>query len=223
MQIGNCEFCSELTGSADNAFAEIYNGNPERRFLFRSRQFAVVPSLGQIVEGYLLVLPIEHFRTIGDMPDDLLTEFGGVCRRAGQILKNQYGQYVLFEHGARADGAGGCGIYHAHVHATPLAGLSDPVDVLKGRFPYTVLRNLNEIREESVGLPSYLLYQDSGAGLYLFDTGPLPSQYMRKLLADAIGGQEWNWRNAGREDRLLATIERLAPRFKRADQAIQEK
>jgi len=181
--------------------------------LFRSNNFAVIPSLGQIVESYLLVLPIKHFKAVGDLPGHYLDEFVAVCQCVGKVLKDQYGPYFLFEHGTRSEGAGGCGIYHAHLHAVPLAQVPDPVDALKSRFPYVELTRINEISKQSAGLPSYLFYQDSNARLYLFDTGPLPSQYMRKVLADALGKEDWDWRTAGREERLFATIQRLSGRF----------
>jgi diadenosine tetraphosphate (Ap4A) HIT family hydrolase len=181
--------------------------------LFRSDNFVVIPSLGQIVEGYLLILPIKHFKALADLPMQSLDEFAAIVKSLGNILTVQYGSYVLFEHGTRSEGAGGCGIYHAHLHATPLSGITDPIDSLRANFPFTRCENLSEIREHSASLDSYLLYQDTTAKLYLFDTGPLPSQYMRKLLADALHDSNWNWRTAGREERLLTTMERLSGRF----------
>src|SRR6266581_6159362 len=208
-----CDFCNEFSGKPGNAFQRIYAGTPESRVLFRSNQFVVMPSLGQILEGYLLVLPIKHFKALSDLPGLLLEEFAAISECVGKILKDQYGPYVLFEHGTRSEGVGGCGIYHAHLHAVPLGQVPDPVDDLKLNFPCAELTHLNEISKRSAGLPSYLFYQDSDARLYLFDTGPLPSQYMRKLLADALGKEDWDWRTAGREERLLATIERLSGQF----------
>jgi|SRR6266850_1990156 len=210
MPLDNCDFCNEFSGDPENTFYRIYEGRPESRILFRSNRFAVVPSLGQIVESYLLVLPIEHFRAVGDLPGHYLDEFDAVCQRVGKIFKDQYGPYILFEHGTRTEGAGGCGIYHAHLHAAPLASASDPIELLKLKFPYTELAHLKDISKQSADLPSYLFYQDSNARLYLFNTGPLPSQYMRKVLADALVEEDWNWRDAGREERLLATIRRLS-------------
>jgi diadenosine tetraphosphate (Ap4A) HIT family hydrolase len=209
----DCDFCKEFVGDSENSFHKIYARNPDSRVLLRSDEFAVIPSLGQILEGYLLVLPIKHFKALGDPSSLLLEEFAAVSECVGKILRDQYGPYILFEHGTRSEGVGGCGIYHAHLHVVPLAQVPDPVDALKSTFPYTKLAHPNEIGERSAGLPSYLFYQDSNARLYLFDTGPLPSQYMRKVLADALGGQDWNWRDAEREERLLATIRRLSGQF----------
>jgi diadenosine tetraphosphate (Ap4A) HIT family hydrolase len=205
-----CDFCNEFSGSSENSFARIYGTRPDTRILFRSSEFAVVPSLGQIVEGYLLILPTKHFRALGDLPDPLVKELASICVSVGRTLNDQYGPYILFEHGTRSEGVGGCGIYHAHLHATPLAGISDPADDLKLNFPCTELAHLSEINERSANLSSYLFYQDSSARLYVFDTGPLPSQYMRKLLCDALGDKDWNWRSAGIEERLRSTIRRLS-------------
>jgi hypothetical protein len=155
-------------------------------------------------------LPTEHFKAVGDLPSGLLQEFAAICGRVGKTLKDKYGPYILFEHGVRSEGVGGCGVYHAHLHAVPLPEALDPVGTLKLKFPYAELKDLNEISKRSAGLSSYLFYQDLHAGLYLFDTGPLPSQYMRKLLADSLGIQDWDWRKAGREERLLTTMRRLS-------------
>src|SRR6267143_1389366 len=175
MLMTGCDFCNELQGKSDNSFRRIYRDEPASRMLYRSNNFAVVPSLGQIVESYLLVLPIKHFKAVGDLPRHYLDEFVAVCQCVGEVLNNESGPNILFEHGTRSEGVGGCGIYHAHLHAVPLGKVSDPVDALKSRFPYAELTHLSEISKQSAGLPSYLFYQDSHARLFLFDTGPLPS------------------------------------------------
>jgi diadenosine tetraphosphate (Ap4A) HIT family hydrolase len=213
MATDECDFCHEFSGNLENSFHRLYGGDPETRILFQSTEFAVLPSLGQVVEGYLLLLPRQHFGAIGDLSPRHMDELATVLYRAGEILKREYGPYIVFEHGTRSEGVGGCGIYHAHLHAAPLGGVSDPIELLKQRFPFTELAHLKEISKRSAGLPSYLFYQDSDARLYLFDTGPLPSQYMRKVLADAVGEHNWNWRDAGREERLLATTQRLSRQF----------
>jgi hypothetical protein len=99
--------------------------------------------------------------------------------------------------------------------------VADPIDALKLRFSYIELAHMDEMCELSAGLSSYLLYQDSDGRRYVFDTGPLPSQYMRKILATSLGEEDWDWRNAGREERLLATIERLAGKFETEGKVIR--
>lgn len=86
----------------------------------------------------------------------------------------------------------------------------DPVSLLKARFPYKRLVRFGEISPETKRLSSYLLYEDMESNRYLFLTGELPSQYMRKLLAEILGKSEWDWRSAEREERLLSTLDRLS-------------
>jgi diadenosine tetraphosphate (Ap4A) HIT family hydrolase len=219
-----CDFCNEFSGKAANAFHTIYGGDLKSRILFQSEAFAVIPSLGQIVEGYLLVLPRRHSKALGDLSVVDINELASISQWVGEILTREYGPYVLFEHGTRSEGVGGCGIYHAHLHAVPLDTISDrsdPVGVLKECFPYEKMANLREINERTAGLSCYLFYQDSEARGYLFNTGPLPSQYIRRLLAEATGEQVWNWRDVGREERLLATIERLSHHFDSPKQPVE--
>jgi diadenosine tetraphosphate (Ap4A) HIT family hydrolase len=209
-----CDFCNEFDAGTSNGFYARYHETPPSRIILATKNFRVFPSIGQLLEGYLLIAPLSHYKTVDEIPSELLVELVHICGLVRTVLSQIYGTCVCFEHGSRGPLNGGCGIYHAHLHMTPLAEIPDPVDILKLRFPYTELAHLNEIRKPSAGLSSYLLYQDSHARHYLFDTGPLPSQYMRKLLADALGNQDWDWRIAGREERLLATIRRLSGQFR---------
>lgn len=213
-----CDFCREFSGNSENSFSRIYGGNPESRILFQSSNFAVIPSLGQVVEGYLLLVPKQHFVAIGDLPPTSLMELAAMVQLAGKILKSAHGPHIFFEHGTRCEGVGGCGIYHAHLHGTPLGGIADPIDALKQKFPYTEFTEFSDIAKRSAGLSTYLFYRSSSGRLYLFDTGPLPSQYMRRLLADSLGSRDWDWRAAAREERLIVTLQRLSGQFDRTRQ-----
>lgn len=208
-----CEFCDEFAGGSTNAFYARYKGCPRTRSLLSTENFQVFPTIGQLVEGYLLVAPKKHYATFAEVPSVFWAEIERIYDRVRRGLSDSYGSCIIYEHGARGPGKGGCGIYHAHLHAMPLATASDPADILKQRFSYMELADLTEVAKQGAGLPSYLLYQDSAARNYLFDTGPLPSQYMRKLLGEALGNANWDWRVAGKEDRLLATIDRFSRQF----------
>ncbi|HTU33069.1 MAG TPA: hypothetical protein VMF66_04635 [Candidatus Acidoferrum sp.] len=136
-------------------------------------------------------------------------------------MSREYGRFIVFEHGTRFEGVGGCGIYHAHLHVVPIGAIPDPVTILKSKFPFQEFDSLEELGPRSRDLPTYLFYRDLEGRLYLFDTGPLPSQYMRKILADALHEENWDWRTARREDRLLATTERLSPHFAAMQNSIE--
>jgi diadenosine tetraphosphate (Ap4A) HIT family hydrolase len=213
MPTTNCDFCNEFCDNAENTFRRIYGLRPNSRVLFRSEEFVVVPSLGQIVEGYLLLVPTKHWTALGDLSESLLGELADLCQSVAAILRKEYGSCVLYEHGTRSASAGGCGIYHAHLHAVPSSKSLDQSELLKSKFSYSEIVDLNDIRSGTEHLPAYLFYQNPQGRSYVFDTGSLPSQYMRRLLAEELGNPEWDWRSAGREERLLNTLNRLSDHF----------
>jgi diadenosine tetraphosphate (Ap4A) HIT family hydrolase len=63
----DCEFCDEFAGGSANSFARHYSYQVESRTILETSGFRVLPSLGQIVPGYLLLVPTRHYRAFGDM------------------------------------------------------------------------------------------------------------------------------------------------------------
>ena len=207
--VGQCDFCDELSGSSQNSFAARYQGELRDRTVLSTNNFRVIPSLGQIVEGYLLVLPIAHYQALADMPIALLHELRELCGIVRQVVLGCYGPSVMFEHGTRTERAGGCGFYHAHLHVVPIDGASGLTELLKHSHPCRKLGDFEDISRVRANT-SYLYYEDARSERYIFTTDYLPSQYMRRLLADALGKTEWDWRKSGKEQALLATVARIS-------------
>src|SRR6266513_2133454 len=209
----HCEFCSEFSGSPDNAFHALYHDTMPHRYLLATDNFRVFPSIGQIVEGYLLIVPLHHYCALDELSTRLADELAAICERARSIVSQNYGPCISFEHGARGPANGGCGIYHAHLHVAPPCGIPDPVTELKERFPHKRLGALRNIIDVSNRDLPYLFYEDLDSNRYQFSIGSLESQYMRRMLAQAMGTSDWNWRTMGIEERLLTTIHRLSGQF----------
>lgn len=210
-----CDFCDEFSGGVQNAFSLRYGDDISDRSLLATSGFRVIPSLGQIVEGYLLIVPVMHYRAFAEMTPNLFVELGTICDRVRAALTNTYGPCLLFEHGAWSEVAGGCGIYHAHLHAVPFTYEDQRpllVKLLNG-FPHRRLEILEDIRTAATPYIPYLYYEDPLGERYLFHTRSLPSQYMRQLLASAIGKAEWDWRKCGKEQALLSALSCLSAHF----------
>jgi len=200
-----CDFCNEFKGNQTNAFAALYGSRPARRVSFETSSFVVVPSLGQIVPGYLLVVPKVHFVAIADMPHDALVELEELRAKLLARLSAHYGTYLFFEHGTRTQNCGGCGITHAHLHAVPFSATADPIRQLKDQWTYDPICQFPDLRDIPVR-SSYLYYESVTNGRFAFYPETISSQYVRRLLADALSTQDWDWRTFGREDRLISTL-----------------
>jgi diadenosine tetraphosphate (Ap4A) HIT family hydrolase len=199
-----CEFCDEFSGGTRNAFVDRYQDDAGDRTIFETKGFKVVPSLGQFVQGYLLMIPKEHRCALADLPAESLRELEQLKTALIGALRSKYGGYVLFEHGARTENSGGCGISHAHLHAVPLPVEQDPLEALRASFRHQEISRISEIRN----IPpecSYLYYEDVRGGCHVFYPAFLPSQFMRRLIAERLGLERWDWRSSGREDSVLAT------------------
>jgi hypothetical protein len=144
-----------------------------------------------------------HFCALADTPAELIQELEEVKGALVRQLSPVYGPYVFFEHGARGPNSGGCGISHAHLHALPLS-VDEVLPKLKSQFPHLPIGSLSELKPATSGA-SYLYCEDPSSQGWLFFPRVLPSQYMRRLIAESAGISLWDWRQSGREDGLLAT------------------
>lgn len=207
----HCDFCNEFSGGKENSFADRYQ--LPSRVVGSTANFSVIPTIGQIVEGYLLVIPVRHYTALADMPADLMSEVSELCRRVRRTLSQAYGPSLLFEHGIRGAHAGGCGVEHAHLHVVPFAPGNDPIEKLKTNHSFKTIGGISDLRQQVSPNSPYLYYEQTNGQAWMCEIEHIPSQYIRRLLATSIGVELWNWRECGREQRLLSSISRLSGLF----------
>ncbi len=205
-----CEFCDEFAGGCTNAFATRYGQYLADRSIMDTGRFRVVPTLGQIVEGHVLVIPVEHICALASLQNDQMQELEDLSNRLRSTLSDMYGGCVFFEHGVRGQGAGGCGIDHAHLHALPVVA-DGVLEVLTRQFEGTRIYSLAAIKGSIPKNSPYLFFEDASAKRYVFRVDSLPSQYLRKLVAKSIGKSDWDWRECGYERQFISTMRRLSP------------
>ena len=198
-----CEFCDEFTGGNRNAFAVRYGTELASRTLLETEHVRVLPSLGHFVKGYLLIVTKVHYCALADGPAEAIRAVEGIKKSLVQCLRPRYGPYIFFEHGARSIASGGCGIYHAHLHAVPLKA-DNILPKLKDQFPHMSIESMLNLKTATSN-ESYLYYENSAGVSWLFFPKVLPSQYLRRLVAEYAGISKWDWRLSGREDTFLAT------------------
>lgn len=89
--------------------------------LLESPNFVVLPSLGALVEGWVLLVPKQHFLSMGALPDSLIPEMQDLKRSVCAFLQDTYGTASAFEHGpGQKERKVGCGVDHAHLHILPV-------------------------------------------------------------------------------------------------------
>ena len=139
-----CDFCDEFADGRSNAYFSRYGSCLPDRTVFKSGPLRVLPSLGQIAEGHTLIVPLDHFCSMSELPNDQVLLLDELCGRLRVALRDTYGQCVFFEHGIRSKGSGGCGIDHAHMHAVPVPA-DGVLEILTEEFDGDRIRHMTKI------------------------------------------------------------------------------
>lgn len=208
----SCVFCRELTGAGETNFGRHY---PElsSRIVGTTKNLQAFPCIGQLKEGHFLVVTKAHvptFREAVFANPAIWEEFNELVREVHKLLDLQLDNSLFFEHGAKCEEQGGCGIYHAHIHIVPEASHVN----LRKYFPSFVQNNSSLITEAYSNLSKDQAYVMYGSSVHEFCSHPisepLPSQTLRKLVASELDVSTWDWRQVGREKSMLNILNKAA-------------
>jgi len=213
-----CRLCTVFKPTGSSKCVQSWD-----KILFQSKNFAVFPSLGALVEGWLLIVPKGHALCLGALSQQLHSELDELRSQVSHALEECYGSVTVFEHGpAQPCHLVGCGVDHAHLHILPTQ--INLIEGVKEIFPEPLEWELVGSVQETAslyeaGLPYLYVEQTPGRGFVT--THPnLQSQMFRRVIAKQIGKPEqYNWREFDGEDNILPTIERLEQWSSRHSQA----
>jgi diadenosine tetraphosphate (Ap4A) HIT family hydrolase len=172
--------------------------------LAESETGLVVPALGAIAVGHVLVGPKGHFHSAQNMPADERADFIGLLENTVKYLAQNCESVTVFEHGASLAGSGprsACS-EHAHVQALPGShGLPSAVE------PVEHYGSLRDFYAEPPRFYPYLMaYESHGPVTLARDLGQ--SQFFRRELLRRHGDPDrWDYWLFPRDHNVRATIE----------------
>lgn len=113
--MSNCCLCSKLVSDKTLSFWD--------RPLYETSNFVALPSLGSLVEGWVLLVPKRHVVCLGELLPESIPELEQLKSKVTSELAERYGGDICaFEHGpARENQKVGCSVDHAHLHLVPLS------------------------------------------------------------------------------------------------------
>lgn len=197
---GDCEFCAKARSTKSREWYDYH-------VLVDLGWCHIVPPLGSLVPGHLMVVLAVHHRSFSGIPAHMLAK----AERLLATMQGTYGRIwpggtgvLLFEHGTGAGGGPNC-IEHAHVHVAPgLAHLADR------------LLPANHITAESVSQAADL-YPDTGyvatwahGTFRLAADAGLESQYFRKMIRRMQDRpDDWDYLAFPELDHVCSTVTRF--------------
>lgn len=172
--------------------------------LFESRYFLCVPSLGSLVEGWVLITPKRPLLNMSKLSRLERDDFREFYRTVRDNVESCFGETCAFEHGAASAGSlTGCGVDQAHVHIVPVAlrlmveEVSPNGEWTSGTFALPF--------ELTVPHREYLWLAGADQCFLTYPASPV-SQFFRRAVAKVVGRSgQWDYRLHSFEDHIATT------------------
>ncbi len=209
-----CPFCQELHSPRTSEFYEAVGRKIgcDNRILMESDHWYVVPTMGCLTVGYVLLVAKTHAPSLSSLPREQIEDMLALKQRVQETLFRQLGLDCLsFEHGTASPLTKGANsVDHVHIHVLPYGQpiwqqLSPEVYLKKAAHvdSYQALLKLWEADPPD----SYLLFQDTdGQIYYIRDASAMPSQLFRQALAPHLLADQWNWRKESYAANMAKTM-----------------
>jgi ATP adenylyltransferase len=178
-----------------------------------SEHFVAWASLGAMIEGWLIVVPKEHYLSLATLPSSLRGEFEDFRGGLERSLRASYGSAVAFEHGpSTVKTPAGCGIDHAHLHMVPTTyDLLSPTKALMPRdATWEPASSIWDAKSAVKAGKCYIYIRQNDGSQWLFSALNIPSQLLRRVISMQLGRPElYDWRENPEHGIVEATIRRL--------------
>jgi len=201
-----CNFCQKFGGAP--------GGEPmSEHVLFESENFVVVPTIGSIVPGWLLVVPRSHFLSVGSFDEARLQEFTRLQETAAEALRYCFGPVSFFEHGAvRECEPVGCGVDHAHLHMVSIK--FDLLAAAKAsgetHLHWRPVSGIQVAKAYVAEQMHYVFVQSLSGNARIGSSTAIESQFIRKVIAAQVGLPGcWDWKEHPFECNVSETVQRL--------------
>ncbi len=179
------------------------------RIILETQDFVVVPAIGTIVEGYVLIVTKSHVTGMAYLSKEILLRLEDLKSQLRQLLSRSFTAPMFFEHGlVGGDRRVGSCIEHAHLHCVPLtASLLPRLELLHN---LRSISSFDDLLELSTKNESYLYLESQDLTRHVLTGVPIPSQYLRRLVAEEAGvPNQWDWAVWTFEKNARATLRQL--------------
>ncbi len=209
LRVAGCEFCDEIADAQvlRHVSHPVWSGS---RICWQiGPDLIVVPSLGALAVGHLLLLPRQHFRSMSQVALSLNVDVPSIAEAMRAAVTTSFGNTVMFEHGSSAEGSsGGCGISHAHLHVVPCGWDDEPPSEELG-LSWDALPAEGWCTNPGVSSEQqadYLFFSPRAGRAFRTKVCSIPSQWMRRQIASRLGQASWNWREVANIEHVIATL-----------------
>lgn len=182
--------------------------------VLESDNFIVIPTLGSLVQGWLLIVPKEFYLNASEFSTELLFELELLVRQLEKRVLPRFGEgYVLFEHGPKnTNSLAGCGVDYAHLHFVPTTfDLKAGLEFYLGlHYEWNMLSSILDLHNSHFLQKDYLYLRDQSGSHFITHQESIPSQTFRKVIAHYLGTPHfYDWKKNSFAENITSTIHRI--------------
>ena len=172
--------------------------------------FSVVPSLGSLLPGWVLVVPRRRLINLHMLTPEERLSLDRLCSEVHRPLSIFRGSIFEFEHGSTFEGSVmGCGVDQAHLHIVPL-----PFDLIqaakkisKGEITWLEVDRVSDLWSCVPDSQEYVMIREPGGRSAIGLMTHPESQWLRKVIsANLPQPVDWDYRRGSGLYNIRATI-----------------
>ena len=191
----NCVFCN------------IDKSRPENTIIDESENFIVIPSIGALVDGYLMIVSKKHINSMSELKENERIEYKLLIEKYRNKFKKIYNKFpIIFEHGSPINNSDmkASSVIHAHTHIVNHKFIDENLVIKKLKFKR--VDNLNYLSRKQ----NYIMYINQKNICYISYNFEPTSQMMRKIIAKELGYEnKFDWKKEMFIENINSTIKRF--------------
>jgi diadenosine tetraphosphate (Ap4A) HIT family hydrolase len=191
----SCTFCLALRSHREG------KSKPHDTILYTSPRFVVLPALGPIVPGHVVVVSRNHTPSLLSSGSEMRREYDALLSRLRVSRPFLRSGLLEAEHGSTASERAGACITHTHVNLIPNLGHLD--GMFDGEFPLEAVAN--QVASLQFAESPYLLLR-GGDDYKVYLARNIASQLIRRRLCTLLGRDDWDWAVFPSDDVISETI-----------------
>ena len=191
----------------DCIFCNIDKTKLENTIIDETANFLVLPAVGSLVEGYLLIISKRHLNSMAELSKEEKEEYQFLINKYRTLFKKYYFKYpIIFlyfspviDSDIKANS-----VIHAHTHIVNYNFINE-IDIIK-QLNFKQINNLSYLTKDK----NYIMYINHNNTYYLSNNFEPISQIMRILIAKELGYEDkFDWKKDMFIENIIATIKKF--------------
>lgn len=188
-------------------FCDIDHSKIENTIIEETENFIIMPTLGSLVDGYILIVAKRHINSMSELNDNELVEYNNIIERYKKVFKKIYNKPpIIFEHGSpnKNSAMKANSVTHAHTHLVN-HNFKNEKEIIK-KYNFEKINKISEIKKNI----NYIKYINENNNIYVSYNFPPISQLIRILIAKELGLEnKYDWKTEIFQNNIELTIKKL--------------